>query len=93
MAQTDTKSDIEIAREANMLPVIDIAKDRFGIDAEHLDPYGHFKAKISIDHVTSLPDRHEKAKLILVTAMTPTAAGEGKTTPTVGLADGLSRSG
>ena len=46
MAQTDTKSDIEIAREANMLPVIDIAKDRFGIDAEHLDPYGHFKAKI-----------------------------------------------
>ncbi len=93
MAQTEPKSDIEIAREGNMLPVIDIAKDRFGIDAEHLDPYGHFKAKISIDHVTSLPDRSEKAKLILVTAMTPTAAGEGKTTTTVGLGDGLNRIG
>ena len=92
MAQTEYKSDIEIAREANMRPVIDMAKERFGIPAKHLDPYGHFKAKLSLDHVATLPDR-PNAKLILVTAMTPTAAGEGKTTTTVGLGDGLNRIG
>ncbi len=92
MAQTEYKSDIEIAREAEMRPVIDIAKERFGIPAEHLDPYGHYKAKLSLDHVATLPERPD-AKLILVTAMTPTAAGEGKTTTTVGLGDGLNRIG
>lgn len=92
MAQTEYKSDIEIAREANMRPVIDMAKERFGIPAQHLDPYGHYKAKLSLDHVATLPDR-PNAKLILVTAMTPTAAGEGKTTTTVGLGDGLNRIG
>ena len=92
MAQPEYKSDIEIAREANMRPVIDIAKERFGIPAQHLDPYGHYKAKLSLDHVATLPDR-PNAKLILVTAMTPTAAGEGKTTTTVGLGDGLNRIG
>ena len=92
MAQSEYKSDIEIAREADMRPVIDIAKERFGIPAEHLDPYGHYKAKLSLDHVATLPERPD-AKLILVTAMTPTAAGEGKTTTTVGLGDGLNRIG
>ncbi len=92
MAQTEFKSDIEIAREAHMRPVIEIAKERFGISGEHLDPYGHYKAKLSLDHVATLPDRPD-AKLILVTAMTPTAAGEGKTTTTVGLGDGLNRIG
>ena len=92
MAQTEYKSDIEIAREANMRPVIEMAKERFGISAEHLDPYGHYKAKLSLDHVATLPER-PGAKLILVTAMTPTAAGEGKTTTTVGLGDGLNRIG
>ena len=92
MAQTEFKSDIEIAREARMLPVITIAKERFGISEEHLDPYGHYKAKLSLDHVATLAERPD-AKLILVTAMTPTAAGEGKTTTTVGLGDGLNRIG
>ena len=92
MAQNEFKSDIEIAREANMRPVIEIAKERFGISEEHLDPYGHYKAKLSLDHVAMLPERPD-AKLILVTAMTPTAAGEGKTTTTVGLGDGLNRIG
>jgi len=92
MAKTKFKSDIEIAREASMRSVIDIAKERFGISAEHLDPYGHYKAKLSLDHIATLPER-SNAKLILVTAMTPTAAGEGKTTTTVGLGDGLNRIG
>jgi formate--tetrahydrofolate ligase len=92
MAQTEYKSDIDIAREANMRLVIEIANERFGIPAEHLDPYGHYKAKLSLDHVATLPERPD-AKLILVTAMTPTAAGEGKTTTTVGLGDGLNRIG
>jgi formate--tetrahydrofolate ligase len=92
MAQTEYKSDIEIAREANMRPVIEMAQERFGIPAEHLDPYGHYKAKLSLDHIATLPERPD-AKLILVTAMTPTAAGEGKTTTTVGLGDGLNRIG
>ncbi|MBS41280.1 MAG: formate--tetrahydrofolate ligase [Rhodospirillales bacterium] len=92
MVKAKTKSDIEIARNANMRPVVEIAKERFGINEEYLDPYGHYKAKISLDHITGLPDR-SKAKLILVTAMTPTAAGEGKTTTTVGLGDALNRVG
>ena len=92
MAQTEFKSDIEIAREARMKPVIEIAKERFGISEEHLDPYGHYKAKLSLDYLAEQPER-AGAKLILVTAMTPTAAGEGKTTTTVGLGDGLNRIG
>ena len=92
MTQTEFKSDIEIAREARMQPVIEIAKERFGISEEHLDPYGHYKAKLSLDYLAEQPER-AGAKLILVTAMTPTAAGEGKTTTTVGLGDGLNRIG
>ena len=86
------KSDIEIAQAATMRPVLDIARERYGIAAEHLDPYGHFKAKLSLDYLASLPEKTD-SKLILVTAMTPTTAGEGKTTTTVGLGDGLNRIG
>src|SRR5260370_23354971 len=68
--------------------IMDIARDRLGIAAEHLDPYGHYKAKISMDYVKSLKGR-PNGKLILVSAITPTPAGEGKTTTTVGLTDAL----
>jgi formate--tetrahydrofolate ligase len=86
------KSDIEIAREATGKPVISIAEDRLGIGSEHLVPFGHDKAKVSLDYVKSLDDRPD-GKLILVTAITPTPAGEGKTTTTVGLGDGLNKIG
>ena len=84
------RSDIQIAREAAMQPIAEIGA-KLGIPTGALQPYGHTKAKISFDYLTSLPS-HE-AKLVLVTAMTPTAAGEGKTTTTVGLGDGLNRIG
>ncbi|CAD6880170.1 Formate--tetrahydrofolate ligase (EC 6.3.4.3) [Methylomonas albis] len=85
-------SDIEIAQQASMRPIIDLAGEKFGIPAEHLDPYGHYKAKISLEYVNSLTDKTD-GKLILVTAISPTPAGEGKTTTTVGLGDALSRLG
>ena len=84
-------SDIEIARAAHMQPITEIG-ERLGLPAKALQPYGHTKAKISLDHIASLADRSD-GKLILVTAMTPTPAGEGKTTTTVGLGDGLNRIG
>jgi len=88
MAQTEYKSDIEIAREANMRPVIEMAKERFGIPAEHLDPYGHYKAKLSLDQsdITRRPGAN------LSVRDDPTAAG--KQTHTVGwrwLTDGKTR--
>ncbi|MEP3246494.1 MAG: formate--tetrahydrofolate ligase [Sneathiella sp.] len=86
------KSDIDIANAADMKPVIGIAEQRLGIDAENLEPYGHYKAKVSLDYIKSLQDKPD-GKLILVTAMTPTPAGEGKTTTTVGLGDALNRIG
>lgn len=85
-------SDIEIAQKANIKPIIDLAQERFGIAAEHLDPYGHYKAKLSLEYVNSLKDNKD-GKLILVTAISPTPAGEGKTTTTVGLGDALNRIG
>jgi formate--tetrahydrofolate ligase len=85
-------SDIEIAQKAKMKPIIGLVKDRFGIDAEHLDPFGHYKAKLSLEYVNSLADQKD-GKLILVTAISPTPAGEGKTTTTVGLGDALNRIG
>ena len=85
------KSDIEIAREASMRPVTEIA-ERLGIPAEQLIPYGHTKAKIKLDYLDSLRDRPD-GKLILVTAMSPTPAGEGKTTVAIGLTDGINRLG
>lgn len=85
-------SDIEIAQKATLKRVTDIARDRLGIADEHLVPYGHHKAKISLDYLDTLKDRPD-GKLILVTAISPTPAGEGKTTTTVGLGDALNRIG
>ena len=85
------KSDIEIAREARMKPILEIGAG-LGIPAESLDPYGHFKAKLSMDFINSLSDRPD-GKLILVTGINPTPAGEGKTTTSVGLGDALNRLG
>jgi formate--tetrahydrofolate ligase len=86
------RSDIEIAQAAKMRPIMDIARERLGIAPEHLEPYGHYKAKVSMDFVKSLKNR-PNGKLILVTAITPTPAGEGKTTTTVGLTDALNQIG
>jgi formate--tetrahydrofolate ligase len=85
------KSDIEIARAARKQPIQEIGA-KLGIGAEHLEPYGHDKAKLSFDFINSLKGRQD-GKLILVTAINPTPAGEGKTTTTVGLGDGLNRIG
>jgi len=85
-------TDIEIAQRAKMERIAKLAADKLGIDDEHLEPYGHYKAKISLDYIDSLADRPD-GKLILVTAISPTPAGEGKTTTTVGLGDALNRIG
>jgi len=87
----EVKSDIEIAREARLQPIEAIGA-KLGIPAEALSRYGHYKAKVSLDYVAGLKGRPD-GKLILVTAITPTPAGEGKTTTTVGLGDGLNRLG
>ncbi|MEC8054159.1 MAG: formate--tetrahydrofolate ligase [Pseudomonadota bacterium] len=84
-------SDIEIARAARMRPIEEIG-DCLGLDAAALQPYGHTKAKVDVAGIAGL-DARPDGKLILVTAMTPTPAGEGKTTTTVGLGDGLNRIG
>lgn len=84
-------SDIEIARAAKMLPILKVA-ETLGIPDTSLLPYGHYKAKISRDYIESLSDRPD-GKLILVTAISPTPAGEGKTTTSIGLGDGLSAIG
>jgi len=85
------KTDIEIAREADKKPIQEIGA-KLGIPSEHLLPYGHDKAKVGQDFINSLEDRDD-GKLILVTAINPTPAGEGKTTTTVGLGDGLNAIG
>jgi formate--tetrahydrofolate ligase len=84
-------SDIEIAQGAVMKPIVEIGAD-LGIDPKHLEPYGHYKAKVSLAYLDALPQR-SGSKLILVTAISPTPAGEGKTTTTVGLGDALRRIG
>src|SRR6266513_664081 len=81
-------SNIEIAQRAAMLPIARLAQERLGIPQEHLEPYGHYKAKVSLDYVAQLDSRPD-GKLVLVTAISPTPAGEGKTTTTVGLGDAL----
>ncbi len=86
------QSDIQIAQQAHLLRVTDLARDRLGIADEHLVPYGHHKAKISLAYLDSLADRPD-GKLVLVTAISPTPAGEGKTTTTVGLGDALNHIG
>jgi formate--tetrahydrofolate ligase len=86
------KSDIEISQTATKRPILDIAREKLGIAPEHLEPYGHYKAKVSMDYIKSLKSK-PNGKLILVTAITPTPAGEGKTTTTVGLTDALNHIG
>src|SRR6478609_2782491 len=86
------KSDIEISQSAKKRPILEIAKEKLGIAAENLEPYGHYKAKVSMDYVKSLQAK-QNGKLILVTAISPTPAGEGKTTTTVGLTDALNHIG
>jgi formate--tetrahydrofolate ligase len=86
------KSDIEISQAAKKRPILDIAKEKLGIAPENLEPYGHYKAKVSMDYVKSLQAR-KNGKLILVSAISPTPAGEGKTTTTVGLTDALNHIG
>src|SRR5580658_7044052 len=82
------KSDIEISQAAKKRPILDVARERLGIAPQDLEPYGHYKAKLSMDFVKTLKDK-PNGKLILVSAITPTPAGEGKTTTTVGLTDAL----
>ena len=89
---TNPRSDIEIAQAAKMRPIVDIAREKLGIGPDNLEPYGHYKAKVSMDFVKSLKDR-PNGKLIVVSAITPTPAGEGKTTTTVGLTDALNHLG
>src|SRR3546814_3854297 len=84
-------SDIEIARAAKLLPIAEVG-ERLGIGADGLLPFGRTKAKVSAQTLADLAGRPD-GRLILVTAMTPTPAGEGKTTTTVGLGDGLNRIG
>jgi formate--tetrahydrofolate ligase len=84
-------SDIEIAQAATLKPVLQLAQDRLGIPAEALEPYGHYKAKIDLTWLDK--QTGPRGKLILVTAISPTPAGEGKTTTTVGLGDALNRIG
>ena len=89
---TEYKSDLEIARLANKKKITNLANERLSIDSDNLIPYGHFKAKLNSNFIQSNEDKPE-GKLILVTAMTPTTAGEGKTTTSVGLTDGLNHIG
>jgi formate--tetrahydrofolate ligase len=81
-------SNIEIAQRAQMRPIVPLARERLGIPEESLEPYGRYKAKVSLDYVAQLDGRPD-GKLVLVTAISPTPAGEGKTTTTVGLGDAL----
>jgi len=85
-------SDIDIAQAAKMQRIAKVALDKLGIAEEHLEPYGHYKAKVSLPYLETLKSK-KNGKLILVTAISPTPAGEGKTTTTVGLGDALNHIG
>src|SRR5579885_1788755 len=85
-------ADIEIAQNAKLKRIADVAREKLGIDEKYLEPFGHYKAKLTFDYIESLAGRPD-GKLILVTAISPTPAGEGKTTTTVGLGDALNRIG
>src|SRR6187401_1137380 len=85
-------SDIEIAQAAKMQRIAAVARERLGISEEHLEPYGHYKAKVSLKYLDTLKNK-KNGKLVLVTAISPTPAGEGKTTTTVGLGDALNHIG
>ena len=86
------RSDLEIAQAATKRPILELATDRLGIPPEQLEPYGRFKAKLSLEYIDTLASR-PNGKLVLVTAISPTPAGEGKTTTTVGLGDALNHIG
>ena len=86
------KTDIEISQIAKKRPIIDVARERLGLAPENLEPYGHYKAKVSMDFINTLQSM-PNGKLILVSAINPTPAGEGKTTTTVGLTDALNHIG
>src|SRR3981081_905473 len=86
------KSDIEISQSATKRLILDVARDSLRLGPDALEPYGHYKAKVSMDFIKSLKSR-PNGKLILVSAITPTPAGEGKTTTTVGLTDALNHIG
>ena len=86
------KTDIEISQAAKKRPIMEIARERLGIAPANLEPYGHYKTKVSMDYIKSLQSR-PNGKLILVSAINPTPAGEGKTTTTVGLTDALNHIG
>ncbi len=85
-------SDIEIAQAARLQRISSVAREKLGIGEEHLEPYGHYKAKVSLKYLDTLKSK-KNGKLILVTAISPTPAGEGKTTTTVGLGDALNHIG
>src|SRR4051795_5151937 len=85
-------SDIEIAQAAKMQRIAAVAREKLGISEEHLEPYGHYKAKVSLKYLDTLKGKKD-GKLVLVTAISPTPAGEGKTTTTVGLGDALNQLG
>ena len=87
------KTDWEIAQAATLKPITDIARDRLGIPLDSIESYGHYKAKIGMDFTRKALAEKPSGKLILVTAINPTPAGEGKTTTTVGLGDALNRIG
>src|SRR5437763_10264548 len=89
---SNPKSDIEISQAAVKRRINDVARERLGIGPENLEPYGHYKAKVSMDYVKSLAGKPD-GKLILVSAVSPTPAGEGKTTTTGGLTDARNHSG
>jgi formate--tetrahydrofolate ligase len=86
------KDDIAIARGVKLRKIVDLAKERLGIEGDDLEPYGHYKAKLS-DALIARVQKNKDGKLILVTAISPTPAGEGKTTTTVGLGDALNAIG
>ncbi len=89
---SDYKTDLEIAREAKKERISKVASEKLSIDEDNLVPFGHYKAKLSSEYINKLEEKKD-GKLILVTAMTPTTAGEGKTTTSVGLTDGLNHIG
>jgi formate--tetrahydrofolate ligase len=84
--------NIDIAHQAVLQPIVQVAQDKLGLQPDQLEPYGRFKAKIPLSTLQALPDR-PKGKLILMTAISPTTAGEGKTTTAIGLVDGLNKIG
>src|SRR3954465_5255814 len=85
-------SDIEIAQAAKMQRIAAVAREKLGIAEEHLEPYGHYKAKVSLPYLDTLKSRKD-GKLILVTAPSPAPAGEGKPPPTEGLGHALNHIG